>query len=712
MNKKNESPKDPPDGPPQDENQIIAERRAKLAELRRHGNPFPNDFRREHLAAELHGEWDGTSNEELEPKRLAVTVAGRMMLKRIMGKASFATLQDGSGRIQLYVTRDAVGEAAYEAFKHHDLGDILGAKGTLFRTKTGELSVKATGLRLLVKALRPLPEKFHGLADQEQKYRQRYVDLIMSEETRAVFRTRSRIVQAIREFMTAKGFLEVETPMMQPIPGGANAKPFKTHHNALDMELFLRVAPELYLKRLVVGGFEKVFEINRNFRNEGISTRHNPEFTMLEFYEAYRDYRYLMDLTEEMLRAVAQQVLGSLQASFGEHAIDFSKPFERLSVLEAISKFHTDIAASDLFTREGVIGVLRKRGIDFSQHARAGIGALQLHLFEETTEARLVQPTFITDYPAEVSPLARDRERVLRAERPGGPSGAVRGAGEGQGGRRRRIDVLRCRLCACARVRTAAHGRRRDRHRPPGHALHRKPEHTRRAAFPAPAPGTLRTQSLQPGIAYPRYSGLVRRSLLASKGSFFAAWLLSAAAGAREVLRADVGAVTAVATAPAVQSRSQLTDVGRRCYRGRGFQRNQRDVSDSLRQRRRIHRNRHPAVHVRRDLLDILRPQAGRDFAPPVICAGSARGALIDLGDRSPARSRSQHHLGHLCADAVVLVRGQRDRRQNADDRDHDHQLDQGKALLNRLHRLSFHMRRFGVGLFKSKSRAMNEGSI
>jgi lysyl-tRNA synthetase, class II len=407
MNKKNESPKDPPDGPPQDENQIIAERRAKLAELRRHGNPFPNDFRREHLAAELHGEWDGTSNEELEPKRLAVTVAGRMMLKRIMGKASFATLQDGSGRIQLYVTRDAVGEAAYEAFKHHDLGDILGAKGTLFRTKTGELSVKATGLRLLVKALRPLPEKFHGLADQEQKYRQRYVDLIMSEETRAVFRTRSRIVQAIREFMTAKGFLEVETPMMQPIPGGANAKPFKTHHNALDMELFLRVAPELYLKRLVVGGFEKVFEINRNFRNEGISTRHNPEFTMLEFYEAYRDYRYLMDLTEEMLRAVAQQVLGSLQASFGEHAIDFSKPFERLSVLEAISKFHTDIAASDLFTREGVIGVLRKRGIDFSQHARAGIGALQLHLFEETTEARLVQPTFITDYPAEVSPLAR-----------------------------------------------------------------------------------------------------------------------------------------------------------------------------------------------------------------------------------------------------------------------------------------------------------------
>jgi len=407
MSKKSEPPKDPPEGPSQDENQIIAERRAKLAELRRRGNPFPNDFRREHLAAELHRQWDGAPNEQLEPKHLAVAVAGRMMLKRVMGKASFATLQDSSGRIQLYVTRDAVGEAAYEAFKHYDLGDILGAKGTLFRTKTGELSVKATGLRLLVKALRPLPEKFHGLADQEQKYRQRYVDLIMSEETRAVFRMRSRIVQAIREFMTGKGFLEVETPMMQPIPGGANAKPFKTHHNALDMELFLRVAPELYLKRLVVGGFEKVFEINRNFRNEGISTKHNPEFTMLEFYEAYRDYRYLMDLTEEMLRAVAQEALGGLQLRYGEHAIDLARPFGRLSVLDAIRKFHPEIPAQDLATREGVIGVLKKRGIDFGQHAKAGIGALQLHLFEETCEAQLIQPTFITDYPAEVSPLAR-----------------------------------------------------------------------------------------------------------------------------------------------------------------------------------------------------------------------------------------------------------------------------------------------------------------
>jgi lysyl-tRNA synthetase class 2 len=328
-----------------------------------------------------------------------------MMLKRIMGKASFATVQDMSGRIQLYVTRDGVGEAAYEAFKHYDLGDILGARGTLFKTKTGELSLKVTDLRLLVKALRPLPEKFHGLADQEQRYRQRYVDLIMSEETRGVFQTRSRIVHVIREFMMGKGFLEVETPMMQPIPGGANARPFTTHHNALDMELFLRVAPELYLKRLVVGGFEKVFEINRNFRNEGISTRHNPEFTMLEFYEAYRDYRYLMDFTEEMLRDLAQKVFGALRLSYGEHAIDLARPFERLTLLQAIRKFHPEIGERELGSREALIAALRKGGVE--PPAKAGVGALQLAFFEATTEARLIQPTFIVDYPAEVSPLAR-----------------------------------------------------------------------------------------------------------------------------------------------------------------------------------------------------------------------------------------------------------------------------------------------------------------
>ena len=394
---------------PQDENQIIAERRAKLSELRKRGAAFPNDFAREHLAADLHGTWGAKSNEEIEPKQVAVAVAGRMMLKRVMGKASFAMIQDTSGRIQLYVTRDEIGEAAYEAFKRYDLGDILGAKGALFKTKTGELSVKVTDLRLLVKALRPLPEKFHGLADQEQKYRQRYVDLIMSEETRGVFKTRSRIVQAIREFMTGKGFLEVETPMMQPIPGGANAKPFKTHHNALDMDLYLRVAPELYLKRLVVGGFEKVFEINRNFRNEGISTQHNPEFTMLEFYEAYRDYRYLMDFTEEMLRSLATTVLGATTLRYREHSIDLAKGFERLTIPQAIRKFAPGIGERGIGDRAALTAELKKRGVE--PHAKAGLGALQLALFEATAEQQLIQPTFIVDYPAEVSPLARRNDR-------------------------------------------------------------------------------------------------------------------------------------------------------------------------------------------------------------------------------------------------------------------------------------------------------------
>ncbi len=393
--------------PQKDENQIIAERRAKLAELRAAGNAFPNDFARNDLAAELHGAYGAKSNEELEPAGIAASVAGRLMLKRVMGKASFATLQDMSGRIQLYITNDGVGPAAHDAFKHYDLGDILGARGTVFKTRTGELSLRVTELRLLAKALRPLPEKFHGLADQEAKYRQRYVDLIMSEETRRAFHVRSRIIGEIRAFMVAKGFLEVETPMMHPIPGGAAARPFVTHHNALDMQLFLRIAPELYLKRLVVGGFERVFEINRNFRNEGISTRHNPEFTMMEFYEAYRDYRYLMDFTEELLRSVAKNVLGTLEIPYGGHVVDLSQPFARLSAVDAICRFHPDIAASELATREGVIGVLERRGIDWSQHRRAGAGALQLHLFEETTEDKLIQPTFIVDYPAEVSPLAR-----------------------------------------------------------------------------------------------------------------------------------------------------------------------------------------------------------------------------------------------------------------------------------------------------------------
>jgi lysyl-tRNA synthetase class 2 len=355
------------------------------------------------------------------------------MLKRVMGKASFATVQDMSGRIQLYVTRDAVGEAAYEEFKRYDLGDIVGAKGILFKTKTGELSVKVAELRLLTKSLRPLPEKFHGLSDQEQKYRQRYVDLIMSEDTRGVFRTRSRIVQAVREFMNGKGFLEVETPMMQLIPGGANARPFTTHHNALDMDLYLRVAPELYLKRLVVGGFEKVYEINRNFRNEGISTRHNPEFTMLEFYEAYRDYRYLMDFTEEMLRSLSKTVLGATALRYGGHEIDFGKPFERLTIAEAVKNFHPKADG-----KEAILAELKRHGVEPPKSA--GPGALQLALFETTIEQQLVQPTFT------VHRGTRDREWFLRAERPGGPGGALRRAGEGQGRWRRGVDVLRRRL--------------------------------------------------------------------------------------------------------------------------------------------------------------------------------------------------------------------------------------------------------------------------
>jgi len=391
----------------QDENQIIAERRAKLAELRAGGNAFPNDFARTDLAADLHAAHGGKTNEVLEHEAIAAGVAGRMMLKRVMGKASFATLQDMSARIQLYIANDVSGEKVHAAFKRWDLGDIVGARGTLFKTRTGELSLHVTELRLLAKALRPLPEKFHGLADQESKYRQRHIDLIMNEDARRVFHQRGRIIQEIRSFMVERGFLEVETPMMHPIPGGAAARPFVTHHNALDMQLYLRIAPELYLKRLVVGGFERVFEINRNFRNEGISTRHNPEFTMMEFYEAYRDYRYLMDFTEEMLRTVAQNVLGTLQVQYGEHVVDLSQPFARLTVADAISKFLPEIPTAMLSTREGVVAALDQRGIDWSQHRNAGAGALLLHLFEATTETKLIQPTFIVDYPAEVSPLAR-----------------------------------------------------------------------------------------------------------------------------------------------------------------------------------------------------------------------------------------------------------------------------------------------------------------
>ncbi len=392
-----------------DENQILAERRAKLTELRKQGNAFPNDFGRKDLAADLHAAYGAGTNEQLEANEVHVAVAGRMLFKRVMGKASFASIQDMSGRIQLYISNDQTGAEVHEAFKHWDLGDIVAAEGPLFKTKTGELSVRVTRLRLLTKSLRPLPEKFHGLTDQEQRYRQRYVDLITNAEARKIFGVRSRMIQAIRAFMVAHGYLEVETPMMHPIPGGAAAKPFATHHNALDMQLFLRIAPELYLKRLVVGGYEKVFEINRNFRNEGISTRHNPEFTMIEFYEAYRDYRYLMDYTEELLRTVAQEVLGSTALPYAEHTVDLAKPFERLSVVQAVRKYHPQISEAELADREYLTNALKKLGADVSR--AHGLGSLQLMLFEETTETLLIQPTFIIDYPAEVSPLARRNDR-------------------------------------------------------------------------------------------------------------------------------------------------------------------------------------------------------------------------------------------------------------------------------------------------------------
>jgi lysyl-tRNA synthetase class 2 len=393
------------DQPQQDENQIIAERRGKLTALRAHGQAYPNDFRRDALAGDLHAKYDALGNDALEANAITVTVAGRMMLKRVMGKACFATLQDMTGRIQLYVTLDAVGAEKLDAFKHWDLGDIVGATGTLFKTKTGELSVKVTAIRLLAKALRPLPEKFHGMTDQEQRYRQRYVDLITNPASRDVFLKRSQIVQAMREFFVRRGYLEVETPMMHPIPGGAAAKPFVTHHNALDMQLFLRIAPELYLKKLVVGGMEKVFEVNRNFRNEGISTRHNPEFTMLEFYEAYQDYHYLMDLTEELIREVAQKVLGTTAISYQGTPIDLGRPFDRLTMAEAIHQYNPHYPLHELGKPEYLRVALAP--FDVEVFATDGVGLLQLKLFEETTESKLAQPTFIIAHPTDVSPLAR-----------------------------------------------------------------------------------------------------------------------------------------------------------------------------------------------------------------------------------------------------------------------------------------------------------------
>ena len=389
----------------QDENHIIAERRAKLAEWRATGEAYPNDFSRENISGKIIELYDAKSGEELEATPVEVKIAGRIMLKRVMGKASFITISDVGGRIQLYVARDKVGEETYAAFKRWDIGDIIGAVGTLFRTKTNELTVQCVEIRLLSKSLRPLPEKFHGLTDQEQKYRMRHLDLIMNEQSRFTFMARSRMVQSIRNYMCSHGFLEVETPMMHPIPGGASARPFKTHHNALDMELFLRIAPELYLKKLVVGGFEKVFEMNRNFRNEGMSPRHNPEFTMMEFYEAYSEYRKLMDFTEGLLRHAAREALGAEIFEYQGRALDLSKPFDRLTMVQAIMKYRPQYTLEQLTDAEWLRQKLAAMKVELKPGM--GLGTLQLLMFEETTEADLWDPTFIIDYPAEISPLAR-----------------------------------------------------------------------------------------------------------------------------------------------------------------------------------------------------------------------------------------------------------------------------------------------------------------
>ncbi|MBI5335881.1 MAG: lysine--tRNA ligase [Burkholderiales bacterium] len=403
-----DTPQAPQDVPSVDTNKLIAERREKLAALRQQGVAFPNDFQPRDHAAELHSRHAPKPAEELEAQPVTACVAGRLMLKRVMGKACFGTLQDGSGRIQVYVTLDAVGAEQLAAFKHWDLGDILGCEGTLFKTKTGELTIKASSVRLLTKSLRPLPDKFHGMTDQEQKYRQRYVDLIMDEQARERFIARSKAIASIRQYMVEHGFLEVETPMLHPIPGGANAKPFVTHHNALDQEMFLRIAPELYLKRLVVGGFERVFEINRNFRNEGVSVRHNPEFTMMEFYAAYWTHRDLMDATEAILRHAARKATGTLHLTYQGQPVDLEAPFHRLTIRDAVLQ-HTTVGEHDIDDPHALKAHLKSLGVDPLSWSREGLSVAQLQfmIFEESVEEKLWAPTFIIDHPVEVSPLAR-----------------------------------------------------------------------------------------------------------------------------------------------------------------------------------------------------------------------------------------------------------------------------------------------------------------
>jgi lysyl-tRNA synthetase class 2 len=389
----------------QDENQLFALRREKLNEIRAAGVAFPNTFKREFYAEDLQQQYLDKEKPWFDENQVRVSVAGRIMLKRVMGKASFITISDMSGRIQIYVQQNLLGDELYEAFKGWDSGDIVGVEGALFKTNKGELSVKADKLQLLTKSLRPLPEKFHGLSDQEQRYRQRYLDLIMSEETRETFRIRSKVISYIRNFFLKRDYMEVETPMLQVIPGGATARPFETHHNALDIDMYLRIAPELNLKRLVVGGFERVFEINRSFRNEGVSVRHNPEFTMIEFYQAYATYHDLMDTTETLMKGLAIDVLGTSEVTYQGETYDFAKTFERITVKDSILKYNPDLEAADIETEYRAQKVADKLGIPTEEYW--GLGKLQIEIFEKTVEHRLLDPTFITEYPAEVSPLAR-----------------------------------------------------------------------------------------------------------------------------------------------------------------------------------------------------------------------------------------------------------------------------------------------------------------
>ena len=391
-----------------DENKLIAERRGKLDALREHGNAFPNDFRRNAIAEELHQTFHAHDGEALEEEKIEVSVAGRMMAKRVMGKASFIKLQDRSGQIQVRLERDRLPEGVYQAFKKWDVGDILGARGVLFRTKTGELTIMADEVRLLTKSLRPLPEKWAGLSDQETRYRQRYVDLIINENSRDVFRKRSEIITYMRGFLESLDFLEVETPMMQVTPGGAIARPFTTHHNALDMPLYLRIAPELNLKRLIVGGFDRVYEINRNFRNEGVSTQHNPEFTMMEAYRAYADYNDWMDTTEAMLHGMSEAVNGTTIVGYQDEEYDFGKPFARMTVEEAIAAHNPEFDMSKVRDRDYLAAYCDKLGVAVKENY--GAGKLQTEIFDETVEVKLREPTFITQYPAEVSPLARKND--------------------------------------------------------------------------------------------------------------------------------------------------------------------------------------------------------------------------------------------------------------------------------------------------------------